>query len=634
MVADLHPIEPLLAHVHQPTSRSSTTSRAPLVAVAALGLVIGAGGIVAAYADARHSTGQLHFALFWASFVLALVAVVKVGAHAVAGTRARVGLLLGFGALTFLPKFLMSVNGPVYFDEYGHLRHANDIAASGHLDVASHYLPIIRYYPGLEVLTAWIHHVTHVSTWHVGQAIVLLAHCSVLLVVFFMTRALGLSERAAFLAAIVYSANSSYLYFDTEFSYESLGLPLAFTTVAFVVFARRAHTRRASAWWCLAALPTGAGCITTHHISAAAMVAIVVVVAAVVPTRPELARSGTAQWGPLGVGLVLAVGFVLWLTVIAPATYDYLAPHVKAGLTEVGDVLQGRRRVQTFQNGQVAVDTRHVPFTGSGAPAYEIVAAFLAPVIVALATLAALLQAWRERRNVSRLALLAPFFLLTAFYFLSLPLALTVGGGETGHRAWGLAYLGVAVLAVSSGRTWRAWTERMPRRWVTAGGLVALVVVTMGNVAAGMNVSSRFPGPYAFGTDTRSRTAELDGVARWASATLPHGAKVVTDRFTAEVLTADTSLITPAPSDYGVLDLYAQGDHPSEPVRDFVAAHGFRYWILDTRIETMKPQQPFFQGYGARVSVNITALRELGSTGSYLHLLHRTSHYEIFEIVG
>src|SRR3954452_968635 len=187
MVADLHTPQ-AFTYGPSPAQDASMTSAAPTTrwsggqwAVPAL--VVAALGIVGAYLNARHSTGQAHFALLWLAFAVGLVTVVWAGVRPAASLRARLGLMLGWGLLTFLPKFLMSMNGPAYFDEYGHWRHANDIVSTGHLDVASHYLPIVRYYPGLEVLTAWVHDVTRLSTWHVGQAIVLFAHCLVLLVI-------------------------------------------------------------------------------------------------------------------------------------------------------------------------------------------------------------------------------------------------------------------------------------------------------------------------------------------------------------------------------------------------------------------------------------------------------------------
>src|SRR5947209_16237016 len=132
--------------------------------------------IVVAYSMAKHSTSHAHFTVFWLGFALVLVPI-AVGGVRISRTLPALALLTAYGVITFLPKFLMSRNGPVFFDEFGHIRHANDIVASGHVNVASSYLPIIRLYPGLVVLTAWVHDITGLSTWHAGQLIILVSHC-------------------------------------------------------------------------------------------------------------------------------------------------------------------------------------------------------------------------------------------------------------------------------------------------------------------------------------------------------------------------------------------------------------------------------------------------------------------------
>jgi hypothetical protein len=55
--------------------------------------------------------------------------------------------------------------------------------------------------------------------------------------------------------------------------------------------------------------------------------------------------------------------------------------------------------------------------------------------------------------------------------------------------------------------------------------------VLVGNVAAGMNPSYRFPGPPRFGSDTRSATPEVLAAAAWLRATQGRGLRIVADRY-------------------------------------------------------------------------------------------------------
>jgi hypothetical protein len=314
---------------------------------------------------------------------------------------------------------------------------------------------------------------------------------------------------------------------------------------------------------------------------------------------------------------------VLWATWVAPSTVDYLRPHVDGALSQAADLLRG--------HGSRASAARHMPFTASAAPAYERICAFAAQLIVAAVTLVALLQTWRDRKSVGRAFLFVPCLLLVLVYFGSLPLTLVSAGGEPAHRLWSFTYLGVALVAVWGFPQWERAARRLGKRAVVAVGGVAVMVVAIGNVAAGENVYYRFPGPYAFGTDTRAQTPELTQLSSWANAHLPGGSKVVTDRFTSEVLTAQTRLVTQSPEESYATTLYREGDAASQNLRSYLATHEFRYWIVDMRILTMQPAQRFFQGYTEPDSVSPVAIATAGSS-SFLRLVRSTDHYRIYEI--
>lgn len=609
------------------TSPPPRLRRTRAVGVALLLLVAFAAGvtlIVAAYAMAKHSTSVAHFHVFWLGFALVLLPVAIAGGRA-PGRWSAATLLVTYGAVTMLPKYLMSPNGPVFFDEFGHIRHANDIVASGHVNVASAYLPILRVYPGLEVLTAWLHNMTGVSTWHVGQAIVLVAHCGVLLIVRWIARMAGLGDRAAFFAAIVYSLNPSFMYFDTQYAYESLGVPLCFAAIALAFAIMRTRTVRAGLFFFVAALAAVGACIVTHHVSAAVMVVMLELVSVITPVAGRRSLTPIARWGAPVVAFLGVIGLALWVTFVAPTTLDYITPHVRGGVRGVVEIFTGHTSTTTTGS------ARHQLFSGSGVPAYEKVFAYVAPALAGLAVLGALIQAVRDRRDSRRIVLVTPFIVLAGLYFVSLPLALTVDGGEAAHRAWGYGYLGIAICAAYAAPFWtRLWVLRARLGWPIVG-MVALLIAGVGNVAAGENVLYRFPGPYQFGTDTRSQSPELHRLATWVRANLPQGAKVVTDRYTGEVITSETTLNVPNPDESRAYGLYREGDNASPSLRAFLAQHDFRYWILDTRIITELPQGKFFEGYKGPSSVNPAALIGLGNS-SFLSAEYQSANYVVLFI--
>jgi hypothetical protein len=371
-----------------------------------------------------------------------------------------------------------------------------------------------------------------------------------------------------------------------------------------------------------------ASCIVTHHTSAFVMVLLLGVVAAFVPRRDDsqVAAANLAPW--LLAGAALAV-LVVWLGTAASDTYAYLEPHVRHGVGDTFNFLRGR---STRKYAGEEIQTSRTLFGGSSLPLYEIVCGVLAPLLALGALGYGLLGFRRDRAAAVRhLRLFAPFYALLVLYVVSLPLVLAASGAETAHRAWGFGYLGVAMLVVATSERWLELAAGFSRRRAVTVAVVALLVVAIGNTAAGQNVYYRFPGPETFGTDTRSRTAELDGVATWMDTHLPERSKVFSDRFTSEALIAYTRLTVPDPSDYLVYRIYREGGNPTPRLRAYLEDQGFSYFVLDRRIGKDEPKQRLFQGYVGEASVSKAALASMGRT-PFLRVVHRTPRYLVLRI--
>ena len=73
-------------------------------------------------------------------------------------------------------------------------------------------------------------------------------------------------------------------------------------------------------------------------------------------------------------------------------------------------------------------------------------------------------------------------------------------------------------------------------KWVRvslrSGLAIALAIALVGGTAAGLDASYRLPGPFLYGSDTRSVTPELIAAGDWFSAQVGVGNKVATDRYT------------------------------------------------------------------------------------------------------
>jgi hypothetical protein len=413
-----------------------------------LGFVLGADGILVAYHIAAHTRSADYFALFWASVIGALIPMVHFGLQRTIQSHRRLLLLGVIGFFTFLPKLFLDPNGPRYFDEYGHYRNALEIIRTGSMFPTDSYLPIEKYFPGLGVATDLVHFVTQLSVWHSGLVVVGLSHCASLLIVYGLARTLGLSDRQSFVAAIVFGLNPSFMYFDTEFSYESLGLTLAFLAILCTARARQ----NGAVGWVIGGVSAAAACAVTHHIASVVMAAACLLVAATLPPdeavllsirmedpfleeiAEERARQKAVQRGWIVAAAAVAAP-AIWLNTVATPTYAYISPHIRSAVGELPSAL-GLTHPHAASTSSTPIPARHQLFSGSSVPLYEKFCGYTAPVIVLLLIALFAWCYWRRPRTVPAFRVLALPLALAVLYLASLPFALTASGGESAHRSW------------------------------------------------------------------------------------------------------------------------------------------------------------------------------------------------------
>jgi len=620
---------------HRRSRQTVTRSLAPLrgaVLAAAVGVVL----TLVSYSYARHSSGNGFIAVFWVGQLVALMTTLWVGTRTGIARSTQGWLLALFALFNFVPKLLQSPWRAVYFDEYGHWQQAQSMVATGSAFPVNTYQPILRDFPGLEWTTVGVHFVTHLSTWHSGQVVIGVAHIAALLAVWGMAHRLGLSNRTAYLAAVFYALNPSFQFFDSQYAYESLGLPLALVTIycAFSLLTAQKGPAQVVRWGIATTVASSATTVT-HHI--AAFFAVTVVVAIVCTGVPVRGDESTVLLQRLRrrIAVVAATANVaclgLWLGLVAPSVGGYIGPHVTPAFKQL---LSEFGRSHQSQSGTAASPqpSVRVAFQGSLSPTYEKIFAYSAQVALLLLVLGAPVVLYRSGR-LSR-AWITPL-VLGSLYFASVPFALTVAGSEGAHRSWGYSFLGIVLLAAVSIDMIIEWTSNRRTLWSRGVAILAatlLVVVTVGEGAIGVNYYYRFPGPYLFGSDTRGNTAQTREVADWMRTNIPAGSHVVTDRYTGEVVTGFTRDYVPAPDQSEAYGIYDSGAHPSASLRDFLRSNHFAYFVLDTHIYDQLPVGGFFASYaGYTESINSTALKQIVS-GSFAQLIYSDGPYRVYQI--
>jgi hypothetical protein len=541
------------------------------------------------------------FAILWVGFLCGMLPLVvlacSTGINGVTRTCALAGIgLLGMGRMLRLPA------GPLGNDEFIHMRQTIETYLAG--DVG-HGSGIFSHFPGFHQTISAFARLTGLPLWPAALAVVALAHILSVLAVYQLVRAVGASTTGAAVGAVVYTLNPSWLYFDTSVSYESLALPLVLWCLAAVVAASRAPNQPSLRYIAVVVL-SAAALPMIHHISPImlCLIVLVLIVGVVVHSlrriRPRSGGTRENLWPLLLAASGLTLSAMVWWSGFRDDLVRYLGPSLTRGWAQVDELMDLDRAFQK------ASGTR-LPFAGAHTPIYETVSGLLyAPLVLGL-FLVSLAVLWVRRRQMGS----APwaFAAVGAMFFLSIPMALTSGGGEGAHRSWAFSFIGIAVVC---GLAWSfaASGEVVARfgrlgRWITpltrprvrisVVGAV-LTVLYVGGAALGTNVSARFPGSVQVGDDARSVSREGGAVAAWLAAHAPVDTRVVADRYVSQQVGGWVGRMAPlAPSAaFPLWDLYMS----DRPVRRYVLNQvldaNVGYFIVDARMATTRPRMGYW----------------------------------------
>ncbi|MEV6846029.1 hypothetical protein [Actinoplanes sp. NPDC051411] len=537
--------------------------------------VAGAAGtslIVTSYRLAEWQHGS-PFPLFWLGLLLFAVPAIAVAGRRDVSPSVRLGVLVGYAAFTYLPKLLRNPDGPLYHDEFAHWRQSQEILTDGRLFETNPIVRVIGDFPGLHATVASIAALAGISVWQAALVVLVLAHVLVVLGVAVLAGDLWGNPRVAAVAAVIYSLNSSFLFFDTQFGYESLAIPLLIWTLVTLLRALRASLRAARLGWSALTLLLAGATIATHHLTALWLIGVMLLVSTVLSVRSFRSVATATAWALTGATAALVAAWLIW---VSPRTAGYLDPYFGQALDQAAGMA-----------GKHGSGSRQL-FSQSIAPWWERAAAFVAPPIAMLGMGLAVIRLWRDRSGgpVDRSARLS-LLILGSLYFPAALLILTPSGAEGARRSWAFSYLGIAlVVAPVVG----ALLNRF--RFIAGGLLAVTTVLLVGNVAAGMNPSYRFPGPPAFGSDTRAASPEMLAASAWLRRTQGRDLRIVADRYSGLIFGSygGQDPVTGSGT-FPTYDLYlAEPGRPiSAPLLSQLQSWRFGYLVVDRRMALEVP---------------------------------------------
>ncbi len=501
---------------------SLATGRAPIVP-ALLAITIAGGLLLVALAYWASRTGRgWGTPVFWVGLMVIVLplALRLCGRRATAGERLAEAVLLGL-ALYVVP-LLLAPTGFNLHDELGHLRSVTDVLRTGRLFVPNPLVPAYAYYPGILSVTAALSRISGLGVFASGVIVVGVARVMLMAGLFLLVRRVFRSARIAGIAALIYAANPNFVFFDSQFAYESLALGLA--AVALCAVARSAGED--GDWRDLAtvALLDGA-LVLTHHLTSYAVALVIVLWAAIAALRraPAGVRRRLALLALFSVAITAAYAAHTW----GPTSSDI-------GGSVTGS-LQGLVHVVT------GTASGRAPFSGArgySVSALEHVVGIGSVLLLVCGLPLGLWALWRRRALGPGPAIFGAAALV---YPISIALRLNAAGSETSNRTSEFVFLGLGVALAAAFMTFAQRPADRPglRGWGVKLLAVAYIgVVFAGGITVGTPSYNRLPSDrFQVSAGVHSVDPESVAAAAWAGRSLPAGAHFLAD-------TNDTSLLT------------------------------------------------------------------------------------------
>ena len=509
---------------------------APLLAVvAAAGLMLVALGNNAA----RESLGSAPL-LFWSGLSLTYGPIAYRLLSRSASRAERIALVLILGMALYGVKILHS---PVSFDlhdELGTWRQTSDLIANGHYLSFNPLVEGYAGYPTLSSVTAALAQLCHLNIFHAGLIMIGIARATLMLALFlFLERVTG-SARCAGVGAAIYACNPSFLYFDSQFGYESLALPVAGALLLVTLLWTGEGRPEGRRPWLevLAALAVLICTLTvTHHMTSYAVLAFLlawVATAWLVGGRlsrraainsrswrwplVEMPGPGWIRVGPLVPALLLAATVAAWF---------FLVAH-KVTVAELGGTLTG-----VVESTVGLIFGSHGPKTlfQSSGQTNSFAARVLALASVVPLLLAIPFGLWRTWRRGSNPPIWKVLALAGSLFPVTLGLRLTLEGTETSQRASEFVFLGLAFLVAI---LVEGWSDRPRRHLATVGRNAALAalatVIFLGGFVIGESPVTRQPGPFLVSAESRSVSSEGLAASHFAARNLRPYSEILSDR--------------------------------------------------------------------------------------------------------
>lgn len=611
-----------------PRAQRTTQESKAVLSTAAVLNALGVGCVALADELARFSRPGA-IAAYWLGLGLIFIPTGCAFATCRNMTRAvAAGVVSIFALATFAVFECYSPTRLTFSDEYQHFKTLADILQTGHLFSPNRTLPVSPFYPGLESTTAALRDLASMPTICAISVVIGVLH--VMLTVSVFALCTEITDRPAIggLATVIYATNGDYLFFNTYFSYETMGITFATLSALCAVKGVKANNPTKWGWFVACCVMVGIVAVT-HHVSSYVAVAMVALVG--IGWLRNGAQAQDKRW--IAVGLIAMVACVgIWDGIVARGTGAYLA-------TTFRNLLPGaaQHTLPTSAAAVVSVGTtpiasvKQIGVSSTIDRSWEYLWAALVAVLVSLG-------AWKCLRHRDTLATAGVTIAAGGVIGVVIAFGLRVASpnGEIATRLLSFAMIpAAAVVAIG--------VEAVlgPNR--KAGGLrsvgvLALIIelLVVGGVEAGWPPSyARLPGPYVAGGRDRSVDLYELTAAEWVRKHLPAQSLFAADTTDAELLEAVGNVRTSNSVDVA----YLFDSRTVDPqLRDVIRRLGIEYVLVNAQLagkvpanQSLFPNDPFEGHYARGISgADLTKFEHVRGVTT----VYAGGPVEIFEVKG
>jgi len=523
------------------------------------------GVLVCSYANAlSRQMLDPSLAIFWAGILLIALPIFYRLTSRDASPAERLALVCLLGLSLYAVKLVRDAPIFVFSDEPVHAFNANEIAAHDHLFRFNPILPVTPSYPGLEGATSALMTIAGLSSYWAGAVVVAVARLSLMAGLFLLFSRISGSARTAGLAAAIYTANFNFLYWGTQFSYESLSLPI-FVVMLMAIAERGAKPRHWARDWVAPIVLGISAIVVTHHLTSYALAAFLAGLA-LAYWLVERKWSWQNPWPYAAVTAALAT---VWLVLVANSTFGYLSPVLGGALEAIFNTASGGEPPRELFVGRgPATPVAPVP-----ARAVALLSIFLLLAVLPFG----LRNVW-QRYQRQPFALV--FCVAAICFFATLALRLAPAAWETGNRAGEFLFIGLAFVLACAGL--QDWAPRR-RPWLGRAALtVGLGLVLVGDAIAGWPWDLQLASPVRARAEGGTISSPPLALAEWARRNTPEESRFAAGIADARLLLAPGERIALAGKHPDIEDILLEPAISNWEL-PLLQRHDIRYIVADAR---------------------------------------------------